>query len=48
MIESTIKYAESIMGRKLTGEELIILGVAFQSGYTQGLKKGGEVDDGKK
>lgn len=47
MIENTIKHVESVMGRKLTGEELIILGVAFQQGYTLGLKKGWEVDDRK-
>jgi hypothetical protein len=48
LIESTIKYAETILGRKLTGEELILMGVAFQDGYIQGLKKGGKLDDGKK
>jgi hypothetical protein len=42
LIESTIKYVESILGRKLTGEELLLLGVAYQQGYSDGLKKGGE------
>lgn len=47
MIESTIKYAESILGRKLTGAELLLVGVAYQDGFIQGLKKGGENNDRK-
>ena len=42
MIESTIKYIESILGRKLTGEEILLVGVAYQDGYNQGRKKGGK------
>jgi hypothetical protein len=45
MIESTIKYVESILSRKLTGEELLLLGVAYQDGYINGLKRGREEND---
>jgi hypothetical protein len=40
LIESTIKYVESILGRKLTGEEILLVGVAYQDGFINGLKKG--------
>jgi hypothetical protein len=42
LIERAIANVETVMGRKLTGEELLILGVAYQNGYLDGLKKGGE------
>lgn len=41
-IEETIKNIESIIGRKLTGEELIVIGIAFRQGYRQGYKQGGK------
>jgi len=47
LIESTIKYIESILGRKLTGEEVILVGVAYQDGYINGLKRGREENDRK-
>lgn len=33
MIDSTIKYVEALIKRKLTGEELLIVTVSFQEGY---------------
>jgi hypothetical protein len=48
LIEETIKFIENILGRKLTGQELIAVGIAYQSGYAHGLKQGGRTDDGKK
>ena len=42
MIEETIAFIESILGRKLTGQEIIAVGIAYQSGYAHGLKKGEE------
>jgi hypothetical protein len=45
LIESTIKYIESILGRKLAGDEILLVGVAYQDGYINGLKKGREEND---
>jgi hypothetical protein len=45
LIESTIKYVESVLGRKLTGGELLMIGLAYQDGYINGLKKGREEND---
>ena len=34
------------MGRKLTGEEFMILGETLQRRYIPGIKKRGKIDDG--
>jgi hypothetical protein len=38
-IEGTIKYISSIFQRKLTPEEVLAIGIAFQNGILRGLKE---------
>jgi hypothetical protein len=45
LIEETIKCIEEILKRKLTGQEIIAVGIAYQNGYAHGLKKGGKNDE---
>lgn len=50
MIDTSIADAELILGRKLTGEELLILGIAYQKGFLQGIKyvkEGGSLEGAK-
>jgi hypothetical protein len=36
VIEETIKYIETLLTRKLTGEELTIVGISYQQGLIEG------------
>jgi len=38
-VDGTIKYIEMILGRKLTGEEIFIVGIAFQNGILRGIEE---------
>jgi hypothetical protein len=43
LIEDTIKYCETILGRKLTDHEILVVGISYQQGLLRGLqeKEGG-------
>lgn len=36
MIDKTIEFIETVIGRKLTKEEILVVGLSFQSGYKFG------------
>lgn len=37
MIESTIKHIEYLLDRRLTEEEIFIIGVSYQKGFIHGM-----------
>jgi hypothetical protein len=39
LITEVIAKVEDILGRKLTGEELLVLGIAYHMGLSDGKKK---------
>jgi hypothetical protein len=45
LIEETLKYIENLLGRKLIKDEILIVGVSYQQGYINGLKKGREENE---
>lgn len=51
MIERAIMHVERLFGRKLTGEEILLLGVVYQAGFTDGVrfeKSGGQYETTEK
>jgi hypothetical protein len=45
-VDETIKYLERLLGRTLTGEELLIVAVSYQQGIIRGLyEKGSNLPD---